>query len=1025
MKKFNSIFFSMAVTAVLMIIFAVAIGYATFVEKDSGAAVARDLVYNAKWFEILLTLLCINMLGSLFKYKSFQNKKYSLIVFHLSFIVIIIGAGITRYYSHEGIMHIREQESSNIVKTTNTNIKININGEEIAKVNTNESLEINKLEPIELNVNGKSLKITQSGMVYQAAKMVRTSMDGMPTISLLTSDSVFHYNNTYLRQGENYSFGNVDYGFNNDENNDIRFIVKNDTLYYISSKPTFSTSTNNALTHQKFGPDTLRKVNYNTVYQYGWKSFLVKKYYPYADIDIVSMRGHGGNYPVNALLVDIEYDNNKLNGAVFGSANMYGDPLKVKIGDLNLVINYGPENIELPFSIKLDDFILERYANSNSPSSFKSIITLTDEKEGLVQPYEIFMNNILNYKGYRFFQSSYDSDEAGTILSVNYDPIGTKVTYFGYFFMALGMFLAVFSKKSYFMELAKRGSKAVAILLLIAFSSTIYAQEAHTFKPMPPNNIDAKHAEKFGKILIADPRGRIKPVHTFASEIMRKISRESTFKDYSPTQLFISLLVNQSEWEDVAIIKIGNSELKKKYNITTDKISINYMLRSSNGGRYLLKNEVEHAYEKPASERTKYDKELLKLDERINICSMVFTGRILHIFPVPSESTNKWTSANESMMMKNASARDEIISLYTKYYSSIKKAIASHDWSDADIALDNIIDYQKNNAIDLPSETKINAEIFYNKLNYFGNVSFYYLGFGLVLLLAYFIKIFYTKLKINWLIKTSLTIIILLFAGHTFVLGLRWYISGHAPWSNGYETTLFIAWATVLSGLFFAKRSKISLAVTAIIAAILILISSLSWMDPEITNLVPVLKSYWLIIHVAVITSSYGFFALTMLLGLINTALILFKTRSNENKLSPQILEISTIIQMANIIGLYLLTIGTFLGAVWANESWGRYWGWDPKETWALVTILVYSIFMHLRHIPVLKSEYVVSASSVLAFSSVLMTYFGVNFFLTGMHSYASGDSFKIPISAIIITLFIVLLIFVTGVKHFRGRLKS
>ena len=243
-------------------------------------------------------------------------------------------------------------------------------------------------------------------------------------------------------------------------------------------------------------------------------------------------------------------------------------------------------------------------------------------------------------------------------------------------------------------------------------------------------------------------------------------------------------------------------------------------------------------------------------------------------------------------------------------------------------------------------------EILYNNYNLFNKLSRYFGLFGLILLIFHFIRILAPRYRLKWPIVIVNAIIILLFVVHTAGLALRWYISGHAPWSNGYESMIYIAWATVLSGILFMRRSQITLSVSALLASVILMVAGLSWMDPEITNLVPVLKSYWLIIHVAVITGSYGFLALGALLGAFNLILMNFRTGKNAIRLNLTLSEITHIIEMTLTIGLFLLTIGTFLGGVWANESWGRYWGWDPKETWALVTILVYAFILHMRFIP-------------------------------------------------------------------------
>jgi cytochrome c-type biogenesis protein CcsB len=235
------------------------------------------------------------------------------------------------------------------------------------------------------------------------------------------------------------------------------------------------------------------------------------------------------------------------------------------------------------------------------------------------------------------------------------------------------------------------------------------------------------------------------------------------------------------------------------------------------------------------------------------------------------------------------------------------------------------------------------------------------------------------------------------FLAHTAGLIIRWYIAGHAPWSNGYESMIYIGWASVLAGFIFSRKSMMTMAATSIMTGLILFVAHLNWMDPQVTNLVPVLQSYWLAIHVAMITASYGFLGLGALLGMITLILFILKKPHNQDRLNLAIKELNAINEMSLIVGLVLLTVGNFLGGVWANESWGRYWGWDPKETWALVTILVYAVVIHIRFIKGLYTDYAYSVISLLAFTSVLMTYFGVNYYLAGMHSYAKGDPVPIP----------------------------
>ena len=318
------------------------------------------------------------------------------------------------------------------------------------------------------------------------------------------------------------------------------------------------------------------------------------------------------------------------------------------------------------------------------------------------------------------------------------------------------------------------------------------------------------------------------------------------------------------------------------------------------------------------------------------------------------------------------------------------------------------------------SDQKLQFEIFYNKARIFNNLFFFYFGIGLIFLTLLFVQLFSTESKmLNGTIKVFYWLIVLGFIVHTAGLILLWYISGHAPWSNAYESMVYIAWATLLSGFIFSKNSKITLAATSLLTSFILMVAHLNWLDPEITNLVPVLNSYWLMIHVAIITASYGFLALGALLGLFNLILIIIAPRNSE-KIKLTFKELTTINEMTITIGLFMLTIGTFLGGVWANESWGRYWGWDAKETWALASVLVYSFVAHMRFIPGLRGGFAYNFTTLVSFSAIIMTYFGVNYYLSGLHSYAAGDPVPIP-SFVYYTIVIVAILSFISYRRFKS----
>jgi cytochrome c-type biogenesis protein CcsB len=663
--------------------------------------------------------------------------------------------------------------------------------------------------------------------------------------------------------------------------------------------------------------------------------------------------------------------------------------------------NYGANRVKLPFRIKLNDFILERYPGSNSPSWFESDVVLIDTAKDVKERHRIYMNNTLKHQGYRFYQTSYDKDEKGTILTVNYDRLGTLITYAGYILLAIGIVISLLHCNTRFRAIGKKISRkknllglAVILAALTAPLSLSQAQSTRSDSVLVPEH----HAATFGKLLIQDNGGRIKPVNTMSTEVLHKVYRKSQYKDYTADQFFLSMLLFPQEWQEKKIIKVGHESIMDFIGAESKYARFSDFFTTTSQFGYKLSSLVEEANRKKPAFRSKFDTELIRVDERVNICFMVYSGMLLKIFPNSQDSTNRWyspLSAPGSYPSADSVFTENII----EYYRMVaREAGTTGSWEQADEIVASIDKYQQKFGADLiPNPSKLNAEILYNRLDLFKKLSKYYLLAGFVLLIIQFIGIFKTNLrfpKIQWGISI---VIFALFLAHTFSLGLRWYVSGHAPWSNGYEALTYIAWATVLSGFVFVRRSSIAVSSTAVLGALILQTAHLSLMDPQITNLVPVLKSYWLIIHVAVVTASYGFLALGAILALVNLLLLFFETKQNNNQLDEQITQLTGIIELTLTVGLYMLTIGTFLGGVWANESWGRYWAWDPKETWALITILVYAFILHMRLVPGLKGRVVFNIVSLAGFGSVIMTYFGVNYYLSGLHSYAQGDPLPIP----------------------------
>jgi cytochrome c-type biogenesis protein CcsB len=414
-------------------------------------------------------------------------------------------------------------------------------------------------------------------------------------------------------------------------------------------------------------------------------------------------------------------------------------------------------------------------------------------------------------------------------------------------------------------------------------------------------------------------------------------------------------------------------------------------------GNYKIASQLEQAYR--VAVPNQFQKDFIELDRRVNLLYSALEGKILRVFPIPGDANNKWVSypeLNEAPFQGNDSLY--VQNVLPLYFQSLRLAKQSGNYKQSDELLESLKGFQKRFGSEvLPSEDKIKTEILYNKYDIFKKLFSWYLYVGTLFFVFLIIQIFYNKRFIRVLNTFFTGGIVFLFGLHTAGLIARWFISGHAPWSDAYESMIYVAWATMLFGLLFGRKSKLTIAATSFVTAMILMIAHWNWMDPAIANLQPVLDSYWLMIHVAVIVGSYGPFALSMIIGIVSLVLMRLTTAKNQDKLKRNVKELTIVNELSLTVGLIMLTIGNFLGGMWANESWGRYWGWDPKETWALISIMVYAFVLHMRLIPGMRGRWLFNLMSVVAFASILMTYFGVNFYLSGLHSYASGDKVITP----------------------------
>jgi cytochrome c-type biogenesis protein CcsB len=748
------------------------------------------------------------------------------------------------------------------------------------------------------------------------------------------------------------------------------------------------------------------------LYAFDGYMLLIKNYYKHA-VTIVE-KDNSGNETEDAIVLEVTDGANKQLVNVMGRHGMRGEPFAVNVGNSALEITYGADPIYLPFALKLTDFQMEKYPGSMSPSSYASELVLIDKERNVNRNVRVFMNNTLNYRGYKFFQSSYDQDEGGTVLSVNADQLGTSVTYIGYLLLGLGFVLALFSKTSRFHSLIQRlkqYSKPVGLVMLLFFlkAGSVSAENAE-LTPIP--RIDQAVLDDFSKLWIQGQDERIEPVSTLSSEILRKVARKSDFDGRSPEEVMLGLYFYPEYWRNVSLVYITNDQLKGLLGVTESRIPLTSFFDAQ--GNYKLIEPVKAAFAKMPAMRNVFEKELINLDERVNICFMVVNGDMFALFPGVTKDV-KWSVPGSSP----AGLSTEETLFVNKGFELLKESVSGKGEIGTRQILASIASLQaKYGASYLPSNSKKEVEIFYNSLNPFKRVFPLYLMVGFVLLIVIFVNIFRQK-SIGRKVRIGFSLLIVLgFLLHTAGLALRWYVSGHAPWSNGYESMVYVAWASMLAGVIFGRKYPMVIATSAMLSGIILFVAHLNWMNPEITHLVPVLNSYWLMIHVAIITASYGFIGMSAFIGLLVLTLFSISNPKNTKNVRNMILQLTTISEMSVTVGLYMLTIGTFLGGVWANESWGRYWGWDSKETWALVTVVVYSFIAHMRLIPSLKGIYNYTVATVIGFSSVLMTYFGVNYYLSGLHSYGRGTADSVHWSVYVIIIAITGLLMVANFKQ-------
>lgn len=622
---------------------------------------------------------------------------------------------------------------------------------------------------------------------------------------------------------------------------------------------------------------------------------------------------------------------------------------------------------ELGFEVSLKNFNVVNYPGTDAPMDYVTTLTAN------TQEIKVSMNNIGSFNGYRFIQSGYDSDMQGTTLGVYHDPWGIGITYTGYALLFISLIATMASKKTrmrhlYRKALSLQGAKALAVTALLAVSS--FATSANAQEMV---KIDGDIADDFGKICVLY-NSRITPINTVATSFVTKLCGKPTWDGLSSNQVFAGWIFDVPYWETVKMIEIKEKKAQELLGINGKWASFDDFWDSYNN--YKLDAPLKKAYK---DGDTKLQKQLRDADEKFNIIRMLYGGEMLKMFPYAGKQGHmQWFAPGQPL--GNLKLDEKELVFIKKSMDYLAESIITGDKARAEEIAKKIYSYQhvRGKAV-VPTKFRIYTETFYNKTNAQRLPVMLYLTLSLLLAIVSTLSLNNGKQKKTRLVSSVLTWVMLIHT--TLLLALRWFVSGHLPMSNGYETMQFMAWATLIVTLVMQKRFLPVKQFGPLLSSFALLVAMITDGNPQITQLMPVLQSPLLSVHVMVIMFSYALFGLTALIGLQG---LIAHHRKQEEKEQ----QLAALSQFLLYPAVALIAIGIFIGAIWANVSWGRYWSWDSKETWALITMLIYSAPLH-ADIKWLRKAQHMHIYMLLAFLSVLMTYFGVNYFLSGMHSYA------------------------------------
>lgn len=643
----------------------------------------------------------------------------------------------------------------------------------------------------------------------------------------------------------------------------------------------------------------------------------------------------------------------------------------------------GMKEEKLPFSLCLQKFEAKMHDGTNAVADYSSKFTVIDgddKSEG-----EVSMNNIYSHRSYRLYQSSYDEDGKGSVLAINADPYGIPVTYTGYALLFISLVWMLFDPKGGYRKLLKspllkKGALITALILSMGNIQTLHAESATG--NLQNAVLPKETAEKFGELHILY-NDRICPVQTFALDFCKKIYGARSYQGLTAEQVLSGWVFYGNTWANEPFIKIKSGEMKTAMNLP-DYASLNTFFNREMGG-YTIGQYVQEYYN---GQQDKFHQQAADIDGKIQIIMELREGVSLKVLPYTFTKNVKATKDHPfikagtttwfSPVDKLPQAVEQQHALYIKnVFSLLNGDVKAGNISRVNEFFVKMKKYQEvSSGNSLPTATQYKAERINNAFPFATILFMANLTLG-------FIALFYTiyrMTKKREIKALNIALPILLgvsFLALTLGLALRWIISGNIPMSNGYESMLTVAWFVMLISILMQLRIRIVMVFGFLISGFFLLVSHINQMDPAIGQMMPVLNSPLLSIHVSIIMMSYALLSLTFICGIMGICL-----RSHGE-------ELQALSRIFLYPALTTMGFGIFIGAIWANVSWGNYWSWDSKETWALITFMIYAVVVHTQSLPVFRKPLVYHIYITLAFLSIAMTYFGVNYFLTGMHSYA------------------------------------